>query len=290
MKTTPLRQKFIETLTIQGYSTRTIQSYVGAVSKLARHFNQSPDQLDDEQIRAFLYHLHTQGDASRSTINVTINGLRCFYRELLGRSVDELTRALPRPRKSVRRPQAYSVQEVHRLLECGVISPKYRTFFMTLYGAGLRLSEGCHLKVADIDSQRMMIRVQQGKGRKDRYTILPQSLLEQLRSYYRLYHPRDWLFVARGQPERPLKARSVQLTFKKAVGHAGLPDKGGPHVLRHSFATHLIEAGVPVHVVKRLLGHTSITTTMGYLHISQPTLEKVVNPLDQMSWAGALAF
>jgi site-specific recombinase XerD len=269
MKKTPLREKFIEALTLQGYSPRTIQSYVGAVSKLARHFNQSPDQLDDEQIRAFLYSLHTQAEASRSTINVTINGLRCFYREMLHRSVDELTRALPRPRKSVRRPQAYSVQEVHRLLEKGVVSPKYRTFFMTLYGAGLRISEGCHLKVGDIDSQRMMIRVQQGKGRKDRYTILPKSLLEQLRSYYRLYHPRDWLFVARGLPERPLNARSAQLTFKKAVQHAGLPDKGGPHVLRHSFATHLIEAGVPVPVVKRLLGHTSLTTTRGYLHISQ---------------------
>jgi site-specific recombinase XerD len=197
---------------------------------------------------------------------------------------------LPHVRKSVRRPQAYSVEEVQQLLEHGFTSPKYRTFFMTLYGGGLRLNEGCHLQVKDIDSKRMLIRIEQGKGRKDRYTLLPQRLLEELRAYCRIYHPDSWLFPAQTTPERPLNDRSVQKAFKLALERARLPRKGGPHSLRHSFATHLIEAGVPLHVVKRLMGHTSMTTTAGYLHISQPTLEKVVNPLDQMSWANALAF
>jgi len=177
------------------------------------------------------------------------------------------------------------VGEVHKLFEEGFTSPKYRTFFMTLYGAGLRLSEGCNLKVKDIDSQRMLVRVEQGKGRKDRYSILPARLLEELRSYYRVYHPADWLFPGVFKPTRPINDRSVQVAFKKGLSRAGLPAKGGPHSLRHSFATHLIEANVPLHVIKRMMGHSSIATTVGYLHISKQTLDKVTNPLDSMPWA-----
>ena len=285
MKTTPLRQKFIEILTIKGYSQRTIQSYVCVVAQLAKYYRCSPDRLTDEQVRAYLYHLHTETDYSASTINVTINGLRIFYREVLQRSLGRIEFSLPRFRKRVRRPQAYSVEEVHQLLEKGFVVPQYRTFFMTLYGGGLRLNEACHLRPEHIDSGRMLIRVVQGKGMKDRYTQLPKQLLGELRSYFRAYRPPHWLFPARRNPEQPLGARTAQFVFKQAVQRAGLPFKGGPHSLRHSWATHLIESGAPLHVVKRLMGHTSVTTTAGYLHISKQALERVQSPLDAMPWS-----
>jgi integrase/recombinase XerD len=166
MKTTPLRQKLIEVLTLKGYSPRTTETYVSVVSQLARHYHTPPDQLSDEQVRAYLYHLHTQSEYSASTLNVIINGLRFFYREVLQRSLGRLEFSLPRFRKRVRRPQAYSLTEVHQLLEKGFTVPKHRTFFMTLYGCGLRLNEACHLKPQDIDSARMLLRVVQGKGQR----------------------------------------------------------------------------------------------------------------------------
>ena len=284
MKTTPLRQRFIETLTIKGYSPRTLQSYVGAVYKLACYYQLSPDRLSDEQVRSFLYHLHSQTRYSRSTLNVIVNALRCFYREIVGRSLERIEFALPHPRKSQRRPQAYSVEELHQLFDRGFTSPRYRTFFMTVYGAGLRLNEACHLKVKDIDSRRRLIRIEQGKGRKDRYSILPERLLQELRSYYRLYQPQSLLFPSLRDPQRPLHDRAAQVMFKKSLRRAQLPVKGGPHTLRHSFATHLIEMGVPLHVVKRLMGHTSVTTTAGYLHISRQTLAAIPDPLEPMPW------
>ena len=285
MKTTPLRQKFIEILTLKGYSPRTVESYVWVVRQLARHYHTSPDQLSDEQVRAYLYDLHSQSNYSASTINVVINGLRFFYREVLQRSLGRLEFSLPRFRKQVRRPQAYSLEEVHRLLERGFTVPKHRAFFMTLYGGGLRLNEACHLKAEHIDSARMLIRVVQGKGKKDRYTLLPQQLVVELRAYWRTYRPKDWLFPATRDPQQPMNDRSAQTAFTQALARAGLPRKGGPHCLRHSWATHLIEAGVPLHVVKRLLGHTSVTTTAGYLHITKEALHRVQSPLDAMPWS-----
>lgn len=285
MKTTPLRQRFIEVLTLKGYSPRTMESYVWVVSQLARHYHRSPDQLSDEEVRAYLYFLHTRSDYSASTINVAINGLRFFYREVLHRSFGQLEFSLPRFKSGVRRPQAYSVEEVHQLLERGFTVPKHRTFFMTLYGGGLRLNEACHLTSKHIDSARMLIRVEQGKGKKDRYTILPKQLLLELRSYWQTYRPEHWLFPSKQDPRKPMNDRTVQAAFKAALKRAGLPCKGGPHCLRHSWATHMIEAGTPLHVVKRLLGHTSVTTTAGYLHISKQTLQQVQSPLDSMPWS-----
>jgi integrase/recombinase XerD len=288
MKPTPLRQQFVEFLTLKGYSKRTIETYVCVVAQLARHYHRSPADLSDEEVRAYLHHLHAQTQYSASTINVTINGLRLFYREVLQRSLGRIEYSLPRFRKRVHRPRAYSVEEVHQLLERGFTVPKYRAFFMTLYGAGLRLNEACHLKVGHIDSRRMLIRVEQGKGHKDRYTILPACLLNELRAYWQTYRPKDWLFPATRNPDRPLDDRTAQVAFTRALERARLPRKGGPHSLRHSFATHLIDAGTPLHVVKRLLGHTSVTTTAGYLHISRQTFQQAKSPLDTMPWTHSL--
>jgi len=283
MKTTPLREAFIEVLTLKGYSTRTLETYVSVVAQLARHYHRSPAQLSAEEVRAYLYHLH-KTDRSTSTLNVVVSGLRCFYDEVLQRPEICDKRILPRPKQAVRRPQAYSVEEVHRLLEYGFTSPKCRVFFMTLYGAGLRLNEACHLKAEHLDVGRMLVRVERGKGCKDRYTILPQHLLEELRRYWRMYRPRYWLFPSSRDERKPITDRSVQLAFKRALRRAGLPCKGGPHTLRHSFATHLTEGRTPMHILKELMGHTSVSTTAGYLHISRQRMEHIQSPLDTMDW------
>jgi integrase len=171
------------------------------------------------------------------------------------------------------------------LLEYGFTSPKYRVFFMTLYGTGLRLNEACHLRAEHLDVGRLLVRVEQGKGRKDRYTILPRHLLEELRRYWRMYHPRYWLFPSPHDERKPITDRSVQHAFNRALKRAGLPHKGGPHTLRHSFATHLTERRTPLHILKELMGHTRVSTTAGYLHISRQTMMRIQSPLDSMDWS-----
>lgn len=277
---TTLRSQFIRELTLRGSSPRTIESYVGYVAELARHYGQPPDRLSDEQIKAYLLTLHTERHLAASTINVAINALRFFYRHVLGRALDEVTRALPRPKHQVRRPQVYSVEQIERLLTVGCRQPRHRTFLATVYAAGLRLNEACHLRLADIDSARMQIRVVQGKGRKDRYTLLSPKLLAELRDYWRLYRPQHWLFPSARDPQQPFCDATAQHCFNTAVARAGLPRKGGIHCLRHSFATHLLEAGVEITVLQRLLGHSYLVTTAGYLHVRQERLAQIKSPLE----------
>ncbi len=237
MKTTPLRQKLIEILTLKGYAARTIDTYVCVVRQLAKHYHRSPDRISDDEIRAYLLHRREVGQYSWSSLNVTINGLRFFYSRVLNRDLGELEAVLPRMRLQVRRPQLYSLEEVQQLLREGFINPKYRTFFMTLYGAGLRLSETCHLKTRHIDRRRMLIRVEQGKGAKDRYTVLPAPLLPELNSYCEVFQPREYLFYSPENPDLPISDRCAQVVLKKALQRAGLPIKGGPHCLRQNAAS-----------------------------------------------------
>lgn len=277
---TTLRSQFIRELTLRGSSPRTIESYVSYVAELARLYHQPPDQLSDEQIKAYLFTLHTQRHLSASTINVAVNALRSFYRLVLVRPLDELTRALPRPKRQLHRPQVYSVEQIERLLVVGCRQAKHRAFLATVYAAGLRLNEACHLRVADIDSARMQIRVVQGKGRKDRYTLLSPKLLAELRGYWQLERPLHWLFPSPRDPQRPLCDGTAQHFYYAAVARAGLPRKGGIHGLRHSFATHLLEAGVEITVLQRLLGHNHLVTTAGYLHVRQERLAQIKSPLE----------
>ena len=277
---TTLRSQFIRELTLRGSSLRTIESYVHYVAELARHYDQPPDRLRDEQIKAYLLTLHTERHLAASTINVAINALRFFYRHVLGRVLDEVTRALPRPKRQVHRPQVYSVEQIERLLVVGCRQPRHRTFLATVYAAGLRLNEACHLRLTDIDSARMQIRVVQGKGRKDRYTLLSPKLLTELRGYWRLYRPRHWLFPSPRDAQQPFCDGTAQHFYYAAVARAGLPAKGGIHCLRHSFATHLLEAGVEITVLQRLLGHSYLGTTAGYLHVRQERLAQIQSPLE----------
>ena len=277
---TALRQQLIDELILRGYSPKTLEAYVGAVAGLAAYHKRPPDQLGDKEIRGYLLHLHTETTKAASTINVAVSGLRFFYVKVLRRPFYHLERGLPRVRREKRIPKAYSLDEIRQLLECGCTNFKHRLFLMTVYSAGLRLNEACHLRFRDIDSSRMMIRVEQGKGRKDRYTLLSSRLLEQLRSYYRFCPSKCWIFPATRDPGQPMSDGTGQHIFYHAVTRAGLPNKGGIHTLRHSFATHLVEAGLEIYILKRLLGHTSLSTTAGYLHVSRERIAEVKSPFD----------
>jgi integrase/recombinase XerD len=279
---TLLRQRLIEELVLRGYSDKTKEAYVHAVAALATHYGRSPDRLSDEEVRAYLLYLHLETGKAASTLNVAVSGLRFFYRWVLQRSFSHIERAMPRVERQKRRPRAYGQEEIKRLLWVGCVKPKHRAFLMTIYAAGLRLNEACHLRLEHIERGREMIRVEQGKGRKDRYTILSPRLLHELEDYWRMYRPRVWLFPSSRDPQRPMADATGQKIFYAAVARARLPDRGGIHSLRHSFATHWMEAGLPLFLLKRMLGHTSLSTTCTYLHVSREHLAKVKSPLDSL--------
>jgi site-specific recombinase XerD len=276
---TPLRQQLLEELVLRGCADRTQEAYVQQVYQLAKFFHQSPAQLTNEQVRAYLLHLAQERHLAASTINQAVNAFRCLYERVLHREVAALRQALPFTRKPILRPQVYSIAELERLFTVGCPHPKHRAFLMAVYGAGLRLNEACHVKTEHLDAARQQIRIVQGKGRKDRYTLLSPRLLEELRSYWRMFRPRHWLFPATRTPEQPLVDATGQRIYYHAVQRAGLRRKGGIHALRHSFATHLLEAGVEITVVQRLLGHAHLNTTSTYLHVRQERLAQIAGPL-----------
>jgi site-specific recombinase XerD len=253
------------------------------VFRLARHYHRSPDQLSDEELKAFLFYLAQDLRLSPSTLNQAVSALRSFYQLVLHRSVEYLKQTVPRVRHAVRRPQVFSTEELERLFNQGCPNFKHRTFLITVYGAGLRLSEACHLQWDDVRRSRRQIRVVQGKGRKDRYTLLSPRLLEELERYWWAFRPQRWLFPAHQDPTLPMDERCGQKIFYSAAQRAGLPGRGGIHSLRHSFATHLLEGGVEITVVQRLLGHTSLATTSTYLHVRQERLGEIQSPLQLLS-------
>jgi integrase/recombinase XerD len=276
---TTLRQNFIRELVIRGMAVRTQASYIRAVYGLAKYYRRSPDSLTDQELKEYLYHLAQGKKLAVSSINQAVCGLRFFYKMVLHRSVDFLSEALPFSKKPVRRPQVFSGKEIEQLLTVGCRQLKPRAFLMTVYGAGLRLEEACRLKPEHINRARMQIRVEQGKGRKDRYTLLSPVLLKMLELYWRFDRPQHWLFPATTNPNLPMDPKTGQKMFYRAVARAGLPHRGGIHSLRHSFATHLLEAGVEITVVQRLLGHSHVTTTANYLHVRQERVAEVKSPL-----------
>jgi site-specific recombinase XerD len=259
-------------------SPKTQYAYVRAVRDLALHYHKTPDLVTDDEIKGYLFHLVEGKHLAPSSVNVAVSGMRCFYDLVLHRTCEHLGQVLPRSLKAIRRPQVYSIEELERLFTIGCVHPKHRVFLMTVYGGGLRLGEACRLQPCHIDSARMQIRVEAGKGRKDRYTLLSPRLLEELRHYYRMFGPREWIFFGRDQ-NQPLPPATGQKVFYLARERAKLPDKGGIHSLRHSFATHLIESGVEITVVQRLLGHSSLSTTSVYLHVRQERLAQIQSPL-----------
>lgn len=277
---TTLRQQLIQELVLRGMADRTQEAYIYQVYHLAKFFRLSPDKLSEPQVRQYLFHLAQERKLAASTINQAVNAFRFFYGRVLHRDLEVLRQALPHGRKSIRRPEVFSIAEVEKLFTLGAVHPMHRAFLMTVYGAGLRLNEACHLKFEHINRARMQVRVELGKGRKDRYSLLSPALLQELERYWRLCRPRHWLFPSRHDPQRPLPDGTGQRIYNAAVARAGMRRKGGIHALRHSFATHLLEAGVELPVLQRLLGHQSLSTTAVYLHVRQERLAQVKGPLE----------
>jgi site-specific recombinase XerD len=270
----------IDAMQLRRFSPRTQESYLAAVAGLAKHYRQPPDQLDAEKIQAYLLHLTVQRCLSWSSCNVTVSGLRFFYQQTLG--WDALRLPIPPRRKPSKLPEILSHQELERLFTSANL-PKHRVLLMTTYAAGLRLSEVVALKLTDLDSQRMMIRVEQGKGKKDRYTILSSKLLEELRLYWKMYHPAHYLFPSK-DPNRAIDPGHVQKIYYQAKAKAGIQKGLGIHTLRHCFATHLLEAGVDLRTIQLLMGHTSITTTMRYLQVRRQHLDAHASQFDLLRW------
>jgi site-specific recombinase XerD len=275
---TPLRRRMIEDMRLRNLAPRTIETYVDRVAAFARHFGTSPEHLGSEHIRAFLLHLVEEG-ASWATFNQTRSALRFLYRTTLKRGwVDDGVVCAKTPRKL---PVVLGLDEVAQFF-AAIKNLKHRAILMTAYAAGLRLSEVVALRVEDIDSRRMVLRVRQGKGRKDREVMLSPRLLTVLRRYWQVVRPPgDYLFPGR-DPDRPISHSAVQRICKAALRASGLKKRISPHSLRHSFATHLLEAGADVRTIQVLLGHSHLSTTARYTHISAARLHGTSSPLDRL--------
>ena len=261
---TALRQRMIADLRIRNYSPRTIECYTQRVAAFAQHFGQSPTELGPEHIRTFQTVLVETKRTSWTLFNQTVCALRFLYGTTLQRpgAIEQI----PFPRQPKRLPVVLSRAEVARFF-AAVPNLKHRTVLMTMYAAGLRLSEALGLRLSDVDGERQCLRVAQGKGQKDRYTILAPGLLEQLRTYWRLTRPRTWLFPGR-PPEQPLTASAIQRCCAPAARRAKLAKRVSTHTMRHCFATHLLEAGTDLRTIQQLLGHRSLETTAVYLHVA----------------------
>lgn len=273
-----LRNQMLQQMQLKGYSSNTIENYLQSIIYLSKHYNQSPDALTTDQIRDYIQHHMVEKKHSQSSINQLISALKILFVQVLGREWDVV--AIPRARKKFHLPEVLSRAEVERLL--GVVTNmKHRTLLMLTYSSGLRIGETLGLKTGDIDSHRMMIRIHQGKGNKDRYAVLSCVALAQLRLYYQLYRPSVWLFET--GKDQIMSPRTAQIIMQRAVAKAGISKKVSLHTLRHSFATHLMEQGVSLAIIQQLLGHKSLRTTSIYLHVQQYALEKVKSPLDSLS-------
>lgn len=258
---TPLRADMIKAMQMHGFSPRTHESYLRAVNDLARYVRRSPDSVSMEELKGYFEYLVTERKLAPASVRLSVNGIRFLFVEVLNTSF-ELDITLPK--RPQRIPALLTRAEVAQIL-AACSHPRYRMMLTLCYGCGLRLSELLAVKVSDIDGERKLLRVEQGKGAKDRLVPISPVLLEQLRNFWRLMRPCSWLFPTRNA-NRPLSSTSVQMTYTKAKRQAGIQKPGGIHALRHAFATHQLEAGLAVHRLQRFMGHNSLKSTLRYVH------------------------
>jgi len=275
--TTPLRERMLQDLKIRNLSPRTQECYLWHVEQYAKHFGKSPALLGPEHIRQYQTHIVEHKRSSWSGFNQAVCALRFLYGITLGQ--DWTIQHIPFAKREKKLPEVLSVEEVRRLLRA-VANMKHRAALMAIYSGGLRLTEGTGLRLADLDSERMTIHVRQGKGRRDRFVPLSETLLKFLRDYWRVYHPQSYLFPG-ATLDRPLHASSLQKAFHVARQRSGIKKVVSVHTLRHSFATHHLEAGTDLRTIQVLLGHGSLSTTAIYLHVSQK-LKRGASPLDAL--------
>jgi integrase/recombinase XerD len=274
----PLRRRMIEDMTVRNLSPATQRSYLHAVSKFSRHFGRSPDRLGLEDVHAFQVHLVSTG-ISWPSLNQIVCALRFFYGVTLRQGT--IPERIPYAREPRKLPVVLGADEVVRFLEA-VSSLKSRVALTTAYAAGLRVSEVVGIRVENIDSRRMVIRIEHGKGGKERYAMLSEQLLAILRSYWRLARPRPWLFPGRGE-DKPIEPNVLHAACRSAVAAAGLDKRVSVHILRHSFATHLLENGTDIRIIQVLLGHENLSTTARYTQVSTRLIATTQSPLDRLS-------
>ena len=274
-----LRERMTQDLRLRNFSEGTIVCYLRAIRQYAEHFGKSPDQLNREHLRQYLLHLIEEKQVPQGTYNQKVAALRFFYRETIKQPA--YVEGVCFTKKERKLPVVLSQDEVRRFF-ASLDSLKHRAILMTCYGAGLRISEATSLCVDDIDSEQMLIRVRQGKGKKDRYVGLPKVLLQVLREYWKAAKPKHYLFPGRGG-SAPISRQAVVQACIRARRNADLKKKISPHTMRHCFATHLLEEGADVRTIQMLLGHRSVVTTALYTHVSQKTIQKTKSPLDRMN-------
>lgn len=273
---TPLRQRMLEDMGVRNFAENTQLSYLRQVSSYAKYFDRSPEELGPEEIRTYQIHLVQTKKLAPSSVGLATGALRFLYKVTLKR--DWAVSDIPMPKRPFKLPVVLSPGEVMHFLE-SVDSLKHRTLLTSAYAAGLRVSEATNLLVTDIDSQRMVIRIGQGKGDRDRYVMLSPRLLEELRVYWKAIRPTTWLFPG-DIPGRPISKGAVELACQKAHRAAGIHKPITPHSLRHAFATHLLESGADVRRIQLLLGHRSLATTSRYLKIATSNVCATTSPLD----------
>ena len=287
----PLRKRMLDAMILRGFAQHTQDAYLGAVIRLSQYYDCSPDLLRDEQLQAYLLHQLQDLHRARSTVNLTSCAVRFLICEVLGQTQRRVQ--IPLGRTPQRLPELLSRAEIAALFACAT-SIKARTLLMTAYASGLRLSELCHLRGCDIDSapDRMCIRVVQGKGAKDRYALLTPDLLEQLKLYWRTCRSgakgEDWLFPSRRDPSKPLACGCGQYFYYTARSAAGITKQGGIHSLRHAFATHLLEAGIDLNSISKLMGHAQLSTTCRYLMMARPGISTGADALALLSQLPAI--
>ena len=285
---TPLRQRMQDALVQRGFALRTQESYVEAIARMAKHYRRDPATYSAEDVQAYLLHMVKDRHLSYSTMNQAGCAARFLFEVVLGEPRERFV--IPLAKAPAIQPELLSRQQITQLF-AACISPARRMLLQTIYATGLRVSEACALRVADIDSapDRMCVRVVHGKGGKDRYTLLSATLLTLLRSYARTYKPRDWLFCDHTGTQA-MRIQTAQRTYQGARHRARIMKRGGIHTLRHCFATHLLEGGVDLFTIQKLLGHGHIGTTGRYLHLISPQFAapKSGDPLDLLAGLPAL--
>lgn len=279
---THLRTVMTEELVRRNYSESTRECYIRTIKEFALHFNCSPDKLGLEHIRIFQAHLFSDRKLSPNTVNQRLAALRFFFVKTLHRPWN--TAETPYPKRVIRLPKVLSPEEVGLLIDSAII-PFHRMILMTLYATGVRRAELANLRVSDIDSKRMVVRIQGGKGLKDREVMLSKVLIEALREHWLRYQPKEWLFPGGNNHtySKPITTKVAWQACRQAAKRCGLEKKVHPHVLRHCFATHLLDDGTDLRTIQLLLGHSSLEQTARYLHVSKRHLSAAVSPLDSLS-------
>jgi integrase/recombinase XerD len=271
-----LCEKMKRDLELKGLSPRTRKIYLSEVEKFEKHFKKSPEGIGTEEIKEYLHYIIREKQNSPCAVNLAYSALKFLYGQTLGK--EWLLTGIPRTKQSKKLPVILDRLEITSLLEV-TRNIKHRAILSVIYSAGLRVSEAAKLKITDIDGKRMQIRIEQAKGAKDRYTLLAQTTLELLRTYWKAYHPTYWLFMGHGRAGH-ITERTIQKIFETSKAKAGIIKPASVHTLRHSFATHLLENGVGLHHIQMLLGHRSPHTTTIYLHVTRSDLVAIASPLD----------